>query len=255
MKTSCTSPAWILRACVLTVVLLVSDASVSATTIGVNFAPVASGHLLPAGTSAGVVPQMNWQNITSTPVSSVMLNDSTGAASGASLSVTGSFVGLGWYNSAAAIGDEWLMDTNLAASGTMSFSVSSIPYAAYDLIIYNQPLFSGVTYTYAAGGTSYYGASPLVSNTSAGYVDGNSGTPFTFVEATSTLPGSPTPGSTYTRFEGLSGSHLTFSITGGNGISYINGFQIVESVPEPSRALLLLGGLLAISGRRGRRAV
>lgn len=241
------------RLFLLTMSLFFGDIGLSAATIGVNFVPPASGEALPSGTSAGVVPQTNWQNITSTPVTAVGLNDNSGAATGAALSIAGAFVGLGWYNSSAAVGDEWLMGTNLAASGTMTLNVSSIPYASYDLIVYNLPLFSSILYTYTVGTASYFGTSPSASTTSAGYVDGNGVTPFNFVEATSTLASSPTPNSTYTRFEGLSGSSLSFTITGGNGISYINGFQIIENVPEPSRLMLMLGGLISIFGSRSRR--
>lgn len=260
MNPLCTSRAWITRAFLLTV-LLIAGTAIGAATIGVNFAPAASGQLLPPAATAGLVPQTNWQNITSTTtsttISSTILSDNTGTATTATLSVSApsNFIGLGNYTTAAnaVVGDEWLMDTWLAASNTMTFTITTIPYAAYDLIVYNLPLFNGVTYTYTVGGTSYFGNSPISGQTSAGYVDNNGGTPFNYVEAVSTLLGSPTANSTYTRFENLTGSSLTFSITGGNGISYINGFQIVETVPEPSRAMLLLGGLLAMAGRRTRR--
>ena len=257
----------IARLLLLTVLLIAavlfstSSTTIHAATIGVNFAPVSSGQTLPSGASAGIVPQTNWQNITSTTTSttitSTILSDNTGAATTAALSVSApsSFIGLGNYTTAAnaVVGDEWLMDTNLAASGTMTFTITSIPYASYDLIIYDLPLFTGVKYTYTVGSTSYFGNSPTAGNTSAGYVDNNGGTPFTFTQATSTNTLSPTIGADYARFDGLSGGTLTFSVTGGNGISYINGFQIIESVPEPSRAMLLLGGLLSIAGGRTRR--
>lgn len=254
--TSGRSPRLLLLPALMSAALFIaSSATVRAASIGVSFAPVASGHLLPPGASAGVTPQTNWQNITATPISGVILNDNNGAATTAALSASapGGFVGFGNYTPSAVVGDEWLMETNLAASGTMSFTIASIPYAAYDLIVYNLPLFSNVLYTYTVGATSYFGRSPAVSPTSAGYVDNNGGTPFTFTQATSTSSGSPTLNSTYTRFDGLTGSSVTFSVTGGNGIAYTNGFQLVEVIPEPSRAVLLLGGLLAIFGRRARR--
>lgn len=234
---------------VLAAILLTSATDLRGASIGVNFAPTA---ILSSGTSAGVSPQTNWQNITSLPITGVGLTDNTGSATGAALTVTASsFFGFGSYNPSATPGDEQLMGTNLASNGTMTLTITAIPYAAYDLIIYNLPLFSGVKYTYTVGSTSYFGNSPSASNTSAGYVDGNSGTPFNYLQATSTNTLSPTANATYARFDGLTSNSLTFTVTGANGIGYTNGFQILE-VPEPSRAVLLLGGILAVSFRRRR---
>ena len=245
-------------ALLIAAVLLSSGTTIHAATIGVSFSPSGFGLDLPPAMLAGVVQQDNWKNIlnttTSSTITSTTLNDNSGTPT-AALTVSGTSLGLGYYNPVGFTngGDERLMDAFLSSSGTMTLNVTSIPYASYDLIIYNLPLFTNVLYTYTVTGSdTYYGRSPVASNTSAGYVDNNGGTPFNYLEATSTDSLNPTLNSTYTRYEGLSGD-LTFTITGGNGISYINGFQIVESVPEPSRAMLLLAGLLTIVGRRTRR--
>jgi hypothetical protein len=239
-------------------VFFTSAVALRAATIAVNFAPAGFGFDLPSGTSAGVVPQTNWKNVTattnSTTISSTIMNDNTGTPTTATFSVSGTSLGLGSVQTAAAStpGDERMMASNLSSNPTMTVSLANIPYAAYDLIIYNLPLFAGVKYTYTVGSTSYFGNSPSAGPTSAGYVDNNSGTPFTFTQATSTNTLSPTLNSTYARFDGLSGD-INFIVTGGNGIAYLNGFQIIESVPEPSRAALLMTGLLALSARRSRR--
>lgn len=228
----------------------VLSTTIRAASIGVDFNVTTPSHTLAPTDVAGVVPQSNWHTITTTSTTGLLLNDNTGAATTAALTYTAGSAG-NWNNSAAGP-DEWINDTWVVNfSPTITINVGSIPYASYDLIVYNLPLFAGAGYTYTVGSTSYYGLSPNSSPTSPGYVDGDGA--YTYLQASSTNSGSPTPNSNYAVFSNLSGSSLTFSVTGANGIGYINAFQIIESVPEPSRAMLLLGSLLAIAGRRTRR--
>jgi hypothetical protein len=106
----------------------------------------------------------------------------------------------------------------------------------YDLAAFQQA--QAIT----VGGTTFYSLSP--NPIAAGYLDSNPATPFTYTQATSNNVEAPTPLSNYVLFTGLTGGSQTVSVQSPTGLGFrsVRGFQIVETVPEPSAALLLLGG-------------
>jgi hypothetical protein len=142
---------------------------------------------------------------------------------------------------------------NGGGTGHIGVTVNNISYGKYDLYLYvgnDNPRDESVT----LGGTTYYVRSGGVQGT-PGFVDGNSATPYTYIQATSTNPGSPTNNADYVVFKGLTGNSLTFSVDSGTGFPFLNGFQIVT--PEPSSFVLgglALAGLVAYGWRNRRRS-
>ena len=151
--------------------------------------------------------------------------------------------------------DEILNNTRAAGVGTTwSFTVSNIPYDNYSFVVYDLDLTLGVVKGIGLGGLTFYTSSPAYN--SVGYIDGDPNTPFTYTQGTSTLSTAPTPLSDYVLFTGLSGSTQTVTITGSGSNLRIGGFQIVQTVPEPSTwAMVGLGGagLLCLARRRRTR--
>ena len=126
---------------VAAVALWALPGSTLADSIGVNFGN-GSRTLVPAD-SAGVAPfaQTNWNNVSAATAFSLFDNTGTVTAAGVSLSAPsrGDFGGTGGP-------DELLMsEIAFSAGGSISFTISDIPYASYDLIVYSQSTGSGDT--------------------------------------------------------------------------------------------------------------
>lgn len=187
---------------------------------------------------AGVVPVSNWNSFPTTgsggPQSN-LIND-LGANSGASVSWTANNT---WSTPITDTpGDNRMMRGYLDTTNTSttSITVSSIPYALYDVYVYadgdNVAASRGGRYT--IGATSLINIDPASTNFSGSYISG----------------------ANYVRFTNVSGA--SFNLTGtptspGNIRAPINGIQIT-AVPEPSSiALLAFGSLLMwiVKGRRG----
>lgn len=233
--------------------------NVYAAAIGVNFHASASPALLSPTDAAGAAPfsQTNFNNIPAfTPP--LPLVDNSGTPTTATLSISqGSFS----FSSDSSDADEQMNRQGVFSTGTLSFTINNIPYANYSLIVYDfNNGTGGAVQRITAGGATFYSSSPSVF--APGYFDRNPATPFIYTLATSTNPAAPTPNSNYVVFTGLTG--LTQNVTaarvppgstGFEGVA-IGGFQIVETVPEPSTGAMLLGGLGLLSGfRRFRSAV
>jgi hypothetical protein len=236
-------------------VVLAAASVATASSIGVNFTGGGNGSspavsLLPTDT-AGVVPQANYNNAPTGNGTSVPLVDNAGAPISASLTYTsgGTYSSIGGATIAPAGGDEKL-NTGFIF-GNASVTVSGIPYARYDLYIYELNDAAGRVETTtltapAAGQGPFFGAAAPPAD--ASHVDQNAATPYQYVQAVSTVTASPTPAADYVRFSDLTGSTLTFTISApGNG--YLNGFQIVE-VPEPAGLSLIALAAAALLARR-----
>jgi len=125
--------------------------------------------------------------------------------------------------------------------GGANLSLSSIPYAQYDLYVYFSSDASGRAGTVNVGSTTY-------DFTSMG-TDAISGANGLFTQTTDTLGNNPS--ADYAVFSGLTGSSQTINVNIPNW-GGLAGFQIV-AVPEPGTlALAALGGLGMLMLRRRR---
>jgi len=222
------------------VAILLFSASMAAAQpkIGVNLGDTNNGSV-GAASSAGVVPQTNWMNVGATSAAGLTLSDNSGAATTAQLSYSGTlnpFI----QNPSFVFGpDEQLNNSYLASfNSSMTFSVTNVPYANYDLIAYIATIQTGRTYSATLGSTTLFGLSP--NSTAPGYID-NAPTPYTYTSAVGTTAGTATPNGNYFRFNGLTGSTVTFTMASTNDLPTLTAFQIVEAIPEPSG--LALAGL------------
>lgn len=230
-------------------VLMRADAA----TIGVNFGD--SSSTLAPSDSAGLVPQINWQNITTPSAAGVTLFENTDSNTSAATSALLTFTGdlLPNVQTAAFVSgpDERLNNGYVASfSNPLTLSITGVPFASYDVIAYVFTFGSGRHYSATIGSTTLWGAMPATP-TGAGYIDNNNSTPFTYTSAVGSSAGTATAGGDYYRFSGLSGSSLTISMNTSDDLSGITALQIVQT-PEPARGLLLLGGCGALCLRRAR---
>jgi hypothetical protein len=215
-----------------------------ADSIGVHFSADGSpAFTLAAGTSAGVVPQTNFNNITGSLGTGVALRNNNGAATNATLTFGAG--GINAFFATSVGGDETLNNSSVfsAAGNPSNFTLNNISYDRYDIYVYTLS-FGGANQQTTLGTTSFYGTSPVPN--APGYVDNNTATPYTYTQATSQV--SYTPGANYVRFSGLTGSTQSFSVTGLGGAGSVGGFQIVQTVPtpEPSTYAMMALGLVAL---------
>ena len=196
-----------------------------------------SGTSLSSAMQAGApgYKHANWNALGSFASSASNLKDSTGATTTAAFNsvVGGSAVNNG--TPAATSPDEILFSGGQYPTwGDWVFTITGIPYSNYSLVFYEMgPGARGAQATTLTGGPTYY-LSQSVGAATAGYVDGNAATPFTYTRATSTTAGSPSVDANYVVFSGLSGANQTVTIPGGFQIqNTFNAFQIVDTSPPP----------------------
>ena len=204
-----------------------------------------NGGTIPSSGIAGMVSAANWNN----SIGGMSLLDNSGAASGVSFTIAGSWGAWGIAPiSAGPDGDgtynRTLLDGYANTSsgiGPEVFNLSGISYSSYDVIVYFSSDTAGRTGTIADGnsGITYDFSTigqPAISGASA-----------VLIQTTDTTGGDPT--ADYATFSGLTGSSdtLTLNIANGGGIA---GLQIV-AVPEPgTMALASLGGFALLAWRR-----
>lgn len=189
---------------------------------------------------AGVIPQGNYNNLTTATGTAVPLVDSTGS-SAAGMTATWSGPGF-WaanYNAAFVPGnaDQKLNDGFEFTGGTTTpvvVTVNNIPFAQYDVYVYilndggGRLTTTSNSATPGAGTQNYY-LTTSTGPTDANHLSGKNNT-YQYLQATSTDTNAPTAGADYVKFSGQTGSAFTFSSVGvGNGS--VNGFQIVEDLP------------------------
>lgn len=237
--------------------------SAHAATISVNFSssgadPVGNATSLAQTTFAstavvGVEAVSNWNQIVTSTASptatSGTLVDNAGASTTLSLTSAMNFT---WSDINNPSNDTArLLNGQIGISnGQGTVTVASVPYAAYDVIVYFSPnnaaasSRAGISATGYAGPTNYF---------SLGGVN-IAGSRNNFMQATGTTNATATTGANYARFNGLTASTFTLQLQDGGTDDPNNeffGFQVVQ-VPEPSVALL--GGLGMLCFLRRRRA-
>jgi beta-glucanase (GH16 family) len=194
--------------------------------IGVQFK--GSGTALLPTDLAGLasVAQKNWNVLTGSSFTKSVLNDSTGAATTATL--TGSANGVYWSGGsvAAPVGNQKLASGELYnnTTSTRTLTVSNIPYAKYGVYLY-----AGIDAAGRAETTTLTELSGTPESFSFTTEHGNS----QWTAATSTWDGTGTapvlPTANYVHFGGLTATGFTLK-WGAPGNGGLNGIQIV---PEP----------------------
>jgi hypothetical protein len=214
-----------------TVALAVVSAAASADSIGINFRRGSGEQNMAPSESAGVVPQVNWNNTDGAAAGNAGANVS-GPMPNTLVSGSGtSFAGLTltwqangtWSAPNAGPGDLNLMSGYLDDTGTAGdtvITVTGVPYASYDVYAY-----VGSDANNRSGRTRLFNFFAndrwFRTNTS----------PFTgFVEATATAePATNTGLANYTRYTSLNSSSFELRILRGSNNAGLHGLQIVET--------------------------
>ncbi len=225
-----------------------------------------TNHTLDSGSTAGVEPAQNWNNVTLV-ATGASLTDSSGAETSATADISGST----WYTSNVSYTDPdaRLMEGYGYHSTKIDLSISSLPTEftekGYKVLVYmNEYAGKEGTSTYASQKVtldeteSFYilddedFAQPVTSTSGTG----------TFVEATTSgSPSSPVRAN-YLVFDGLSDSSFSISFAD-NSVNYsqagtdrsnvfVSGIQVV-AIPEPASFGLLVLCIGLISLPRTRR--
>ena len=231
--------------------VMLTAGAVHAEMIGIHFN--GSSIALPAATSAGLVPQTNWNNeVGQNSATAQSLNDSSGAVSGATVTWTSKFI---WSNANATdTGDRILFKGFIGGQAQdvggyrpAVVTISNIPYAEYDVYVY---------LTDDSVKRAKITIDPLASATSTNWIHLNeqssTANPAVFTRATSTTAAGATSAN-YALWEGQTSSTLKVTLvgkktgeTGGtSGNVGLAGIQIVQ-VPEPSTVVLLGMGVLGL---------
>jgi len=195
------------------------------------------------GTAAGAVShtivgtQTNWNNEDgSSGATTLGLLDNTGSTTSANVTWTSGGTWASATNQPAQ-GDERLNTGFLNSGGTanpVSITVSNVPYAQYDVVVYTLNDAAGRVQTTTLNGFSLYGSSPNpITNAFAPQylIDSDPTTPYYYSQITSGNANSPTSNGDFEVFSlqgsGTPGSSFVLNdVSPGNG--YVNGIQIID---------------------------
>lgn len=220
------------------VLLLALSLPVFAGSISLNFegadSSAATANLLAPGDIAGVVPAANWNNASGTSGSSGNLNDDSGAATTMDVSWTAQGT-WSWERSgdpvpanANGVMFNGYLDTT-GNDGSHTISVTNVPYARYDVIVYIDGENNGSARPARVNvnpGAS--GDNPALNVFTAETANWNN----TFVQAVATTaPG--TTAANYARFTGLTSTNFDIYAEAETFRAAINGFQVVETAVTP----------------------
>lgn len=219
---------------ILTTLALVAG-SAHARTIGVNFD--SGSHAVQATDAPGLVAGANWNNVSGSSGSGIVLRDDAAAATAASLSFSAGFSYAGFGVPATAnSGTNTMYRAGIGganAAAEASVTVTNIPYAVYDVYVYASADSTAISeLSVTDGTTTYYYAS-------AGAANGGAGS---LLQTTSTSSGSPTVGpAQYQVFSALAAPSFTLTQAGSVGGVLSNnlfGLHIVEVLtPGPTMAV------------------
>lgn len=209
--------------------------------IGVNFSGPGPNPF-PVGPTdePGIVPGANWNNVLNAGGSAIPLQDSTAAATTATLT----FSAFDPYDGFSILSTANTATSTMYRAGIVGFTsaqvsiaVYNIPYALYDVYVYASADTTDTSLlSITDGTTTFYYASDGSTNAGA----------TSLLLTTSTDPLNPTVGpAQYQIFKGLTSSSLSLLAAGSIGDTISNnvfGFQIVAStVPEPSSFTIFAG--------------
>ena len=221
--------------------------------ISVNFTGGGNGgspavSMLPTD-SAGVVPEANYNNENGGSGTGIALNDGTGASSGATLTYTsgGTWASVGGTTFTPANGDQKLNDGFLFSAGAtpMDFQLTGIPFANYDVYIFELNDGGGRLETTidVNTGVTVYGTS--ANPTDANHESGVANT-YQYIAATSTNNTAPTPNADYVMFSNNTPNFEFQAFSAANG--YLNGFEIVNHPTTAPTAAPVLNPATAGNG-------
>jgi hypothetical protein len=247
---------------IVTALVAMPLASFSQSSIGINFAGRQwsiggdTPMTLSASDSAGVIGQLNWNNVFLDGADSGgmpqlnigfsnagVVSDSSGAATGVTFSYTRNGNATEWaVDKTIHAGNQQLLDGYWdiqSVSGTVNFG--NLPFSLYDVYVYVSADSNGRT-----AGVDINGGSQTYLLTDANGFDYSGA----LIQGTATSQGAAAPAQ-YVLFQSVSGSSLQVDLFNyGNDVG-IAGIQIV-AVPEPSTFVLSAVGL-ALAGLMRRR--
>ncbi len=215
-----------------------------AASIGINFGAGRAGASLDPTTSAGAVPQTNWNNAAGASGGPLALNDDAGAASGASVTWA---TDEEWSDGSPTDGNGQLLLGWISENGDpgSTVSITGIPYPEYSLYVYMHHDRTNEDTIFGEVGGAFPDFTLIETDLDNGVDETLSSV--TLVQQTTSGAGE----GNYAVFSGLTAANLDLTMSVGIGQrAPINGIQIV-AIPEPSGAALLgLAGLTLLLRRR-----
>jgi hypothetical protein len=223
----------------------------NAATISINFD---TGNI-DSATLGGAAPNRvtNWNawgnttNLTSTVDSAGVATTLTASGTSTNRSQRGNPSGLS--------NDELIFTSVIDVTSSASVTLSSVPYALYDVYVYMHDESDDRAGSFTIGSTTYY-ARGIGGSEGVGDPD-SSGGGYVLSSDTTQGTGADIDQGNYVLFTGLSDASFTLNMVAVNAGDTINrnkvaGIQIVETIPEPSSALLAVIGVGLGSLRRRR---